>query len=70
MVSFFILVLMSHSNEERVDGASDLGSPPPKEKIPSARQTICPQGATRRYGTAGQFPPAEDGAVRRAVHRN
>lgn len=48
----------------------DLGSPPPKTKSPSARQTVCPQGATRRYGAAGQFSPPEDGAVRCAVHRN
>lgn len=48
----------------------DLGSPPPKKKDPSARQTVSPKGAARRYGAAGQLPPPDDGAVRCAVHRN
>lgn len=47
-----------------------LGSPPPKEEMPSARQTVCPQGATRRYWAAGQLSTPEDGAVCCAVHWN
>lgn len=59
-----------HPMQLCVPAFTDSGSPSPKEESPSAQQTVCPQGATRRYGSAGQFSPPEDGAVCCALHRN
>lgn len=48
----------------------DSGSPPPEEEKSPAREAVGAQRAGGRRGSAGLLPPPEDGAVRRAVHRN
>lgn len=74
MFNIFCLSLKGQCNKwcmtRDICACTDLGSPPSEEKSPSTRQTVHSQGATRKYRPSGQFSPPEDGAVRRAVHRN